>query len=39
MKNMEESQVEYFALFECSLDDPDLLFWSRSEIARANNVF
>jgi hypothetical protein len=34
-------QIEYFALFECSLDGPkpDLLFWSRSEIARANNVF
>ena len=34
-------QIEYFALFECSLDGPihDLLIWSRSEIARANNVF
>ena len=33
-------QIEYFALFECSLDGPihDLLIWSRSEIARANNV-
>jgi hypothetical protein len=34
-------QIEYFALFECSLDGPipELLFWSKSEIARANNVF
>jgi hypothetical protein len=33
-------QIEYFALFECSLDGsiPDLLFWSRSEIARSKNA-
>ena len=32
--------LDPIALFECSLDGPipDLLFWSRSEIARANNV-
>jgi hypothetical protein len=31
--------LDPIALFECSLDGPipDLLFWSRSEIARANN--
>jgi hypothetical protein len=34
-------QIEYFALYKCSLDGstPDLLFWCRSEITRANNVF
>jgi hypothetical protein len=37
-------QIEYFALFECSLDGstPDLLFWCRSEIqhgCQGQNVF
>jgi hypothetical protein len=34
-------QIECFALFECSLNGPipDLLVWSRSEIARTNYVF